>query len=92
MQFDVFGQPTTLTSPRALDAWNDTLLAFLAHAAVTPKHLGDVLETEPGFALGHAVKGMFYILLGRREVLETAHDAYVTAKTAVAESHITTRE
>ncbi|WP_338550009.1 tetratricopeptide repeat protein [Roseovarius phycicola] len=92
MQFDVFGQPTTLTSPRALDAWNDTLLAFLAHAAVTPKHLGDVLEVEPGFALGHAVKGMFYILLGRREVLQTAHDAYAEAKSSAAEGHITPRE
>ncbi len=92
MQFDVFGQPTTLTSPRAMDAWNDTLLAFLAHAAVTPKHLGDVLDAEPNFALGHAVKGMFYILLGRRELMQTAHDAYAAAQTAAVEGHITPRE
>ncbi len=92
MQFDVFGQPTSLTQPRALEAWNDTLLGFLAHAAVTPKHLGDVLEAEPDFALGHAVKGMFYILLGRRELMQTAQDAYTAATTASAQGQITSRE
>ena len=92
MKFDVFGQPTSLTQPATLDAWNNTLLGFLAHAAVTPKHLGDVLEAEPGFALGHAVKGMFYILLGRAELLETAKDAFIAASAAVEQGHVTQRE
>lgn len=92
MKFDVFGQPTSLTSDPALDAWNGTMLAFLAHAAVTPKHLGDVLDAEPDFALGQAVKGMFYILLGRAELLPIAKDAFAAAKTSIAEGHVTARE
>ncbi|MEL6432963.1 MAG: tetratricopeptide repeat protein, partial [Pseudomonadota bacterium] len=67
-------------------------MGFLAHAAITPVHLGKVLELEPGFALGHAVKGMFYILLGRRELMQTAHDAYAAALTGSKEGHITARE
>ncbi|MEL6409607.1 MAG: tetratricopeptide repeat protein [Pseudomonadota bacterium] len=92
MRSDIFGQPTSLNNRAALAAWNDTLMGFLAHAAITPVHLGKVLELEPGFALGHAVKGMFYILLGRRELMQTAHDAYAAALTGSKEGHITARE
>ncbi len=73
-------------------AWNDTMLGFLAHAAVTPRHLGQVLEAAPDFALGHAVKGMFYILLGRRELMQTAEDAHAAARDALDTGGATARE
>ncbi|MEO1140165.1 MAG: tetratricopeptide repeat protein [Pseudomonadota bacterium] len=92
MKFDVFGLPTSLTQDSALEAWNETILGFLAHAAVTPKHLGQVLGAEPGFALGHAVKGMFYILLGRRELMQTAYESQTAAHHALAQGHATKRE
>lgn len=92
MHYDVFGQPTTLSNSSTLEAWNNTLMGFMAHSAVTPKHLADVLNAEPEFALGQAVKGMFYILLGRREVLQTAIDAYDAAKKAREAGQITARE
>ena len=61
MQHDIFGQQTSLDTSKALSDWNGALLGFLAHSAVTPTHLMAVLDAEPGFALGHAVKGMFYL-------------------------------
>ena len=60
MTIDIFGQQTTLASGPALDSWNKTQLAFLAHGAATPEHLGAALTAAPEFALGHAIKGIFY--------------------------------
>jgi hypothetical protein len=66
MTQDIFGQTTTVAAGPALEAWNKTQMAFLAHGAATPVHLGEVLNVAPDFALAQAVKGMFYTLLGRR--------------------------
>lgn len=92
MQQDVFGQMNTLTHPESVQAWNGVLLGFLAHAAVTPQHLGKVLELEPDFALGHAVKGLFMVLLGRSEMITIAHDAAAAARTAVRRQPVSARE
>ncbi|QFT94872.1 hypothetical protein FIU86_18625 [Roseovarius sp. THAF9] len=92
MKTDVFDQPVSLTHETAVEAWNDTMLGFLAHAAVTPEHLGKVLEVEPDFALSHAVKGMFYVLLGRHELLQTAHEAHAAALAALENVGATARE
>ena len=92
MTLDIFGQGTTLQSGPALDAWNKTQLAFLSHGASTPEHLATVLDIEPDFALGQAVKGLFYTLLGRRELMQTAHDALKNARNAAAQQSITKRE
>ncbi|MGK7752992.1 MULTISPECIES: tetratricopeptide repeat protein [unclassified Roseovarius] len=92
MKFDIFDQPISLSRDNAVDAWNKTMLGFLAHAAVTPKLLGEVLEIEPDFALGHAVKGMFYVLLGRRELMQTAREAHINARSALKNSGATPRE
>jgi tetratricopeptide (TPR) repeat protein len=92
MTHDIFGQTTTLTAGLALDSWNKTQLAFLAHGAATPGHLGDTLTAAPEFALGHAVKGMFYVLLGRKELTQTARDALAAARTAANASPISPRE
>ncbi len=92
MTQDIFGQTTTVAPGPALDAWNKTQLAFLAHGAATPGHLGDALTAAPDFALAHAVKGMFYTLLGRRELMPTAREALQAAKTAAVATPISTRE
>ncbi len=92
MKDDIFGQPTSLTQQSSVDDWNAAMLGFLAHAAVTPKHLIAALDAEPGFALGHATKGMFYMLLGRRELLTTVEDALSKARNIVAEGHSDLRE
>ena len=92
MQHDVFGQLTNLEHASSLDDWNAALLGFLAHAAVTPQHLMAVLAAEPGFAMGHAVKGMFYLLLGRRELVNVAQDDLAAAKRALQAGSATARE
>ncbi len=92
MRQDVFGQETTLNSDQAIEAWNATMLAFLAHGAETPQHLGATLAADPDFAMAHATKGMFYLLLGRRELIQTAREALADARRAATAKAPTTRE
>ncbi|MCY4179783.1 MAG: tetratricopeptide repeat protein, partial [Litoreibacter sp.] len=92
MYQDVFGQDTTLTSPKAGAHWDQTLLAFMAHGATTPTHLVATLEEDPNFALGYAVKGMFYLLLGRSELIDTAREALGLAEASAIAAPITPRE
>ena len=92
MYQDVFGQETSLKTRAAGESWDQTLLAFMAHGATTPTHLVATLEAEPDFALGYAVKGMFYILLGRSELLPTAQEALGLAEASAMASPITPRE
>ena len=92
MMQDIFGQDTTLTTAQALDHWNRTQLAFLAHGASTPTHLAETLTAEPDFVLGHTVKAMFYILLGRKELLDTAQAAFAAAEAAQSKAPASKRE
>ncbi|SEW42263.1 hypothetical protein SAMN04488515_2945 [Cognatiyoonia koreensis] len=89
---DVFGQTTTLSNHTALEDWNKTQLAFLAHSASTPIHLGATLDAAPDFALGHAVKAMFYLLLGRSELIATAQDARAAALKSILSNPVSKRE
>ena len=83
MTTDLSGCPTTLgqTSDEraALAAWNDTIRGFLAHAAATPERLERTLRLAPEFALGHACRGLFCLLLARRELVETARACHALA-------------
>ena len=88
----MFGQDVLVNDAKSVDHWNATLMAFLAHSAATPTHLGALLEAEPDFAMGHAVKGMFYFLLGRREMIAGAEDALATAKMHAAARPYNMRE
>ena len=92
MKQDVFGQMNTLSQPASVEAWDGVLLGFMAHAAVTPQHLGKVLELEPDFALGHAVKGLFMVLLGRREMIPVAAEALSAANAAMERQPVSARE
>jgi tetratricopeptide (TPR) repeat protein len=69
---DAFRQPVTLSDEPARDAWSAMCGAFVAHGAATPVHLGNLLELAPDHAGAHALKGLFLVLLGRREVLNDA--------------------
>lgn len=92
MLTDIFGNDVSLETPEALESWNKMQIAFLAHAAITPTHLADVLEREPQFALGHAIKGIFYMMLGRRELVQTASEAEIAARLAIKITSSTPRE
>jgi tetratricopeptide (TPR) repeat protein len=92
MHTDLFGQDTTIASRDALESWNACLSVFMAHGAATPVHLGDTLTKDPSFALGHAVKGLFYMLLGRSELVETAREAYGLAQASATQIPVSARE
>lgn len=80
MREDMNGLSVTLGTTSALEAWNAVQRGFLAHAAATPESLGRVLREAPDFALGHAAKGLFYVLLGRSEMLGAARQALAAAE------------
>ncbi|QXT40900.1 tetratricopeptide repeat protein [Gymnodinialimonas ceratoperidinii] len=91
-QIDCFGQPITIATAAGVEAWNGTQMAFLAHGAATPDRLAETLTADSAFALGHAVKGLFMILLGRGELLPTAREALEAAKTSIRERPVSERE
>lgn len=92
MLTDIFGNDVSLNHPSTRDDWDRMQLAFLAHSAATPTHLAAVLTAEPDFAMGHAVKGLFYMMLGRRELVQTAQEALITAKTSLQQTPASARE
>ncbi len=92
MKFDVCRSPVSLTDQESLSHWNKMILAFLAHGVSTPTHLGDVLKANPQFALGHAARGIFSLMMGRAELISTAQDAYIAARTAATAQEIAPRE
>jgi hypothetical protein len=89
---DIFGCPVTMTAKGDLSAWNDTQMAFLAHAAATPEHLGKTIASDQGFALPIICKGLFSLLLARRELNDVAVEAERQARELIAERAVTGRE
>ncbi|ASP35725.1 tetratricopeptide repeat protein [Labrenzia sp. VG12] len=89
---DQFGYDLTLSDRDALAAWNDTVRAFLAHGKTTPQHLETCLGLAPDFALGHAARGLFCLLLGRRELFATAGECLSIARNSARQTPLTTRE
>ena len=89
---DIFGCPVSIAASGDLQAWNETQLGFLAHAAVTPDHLGRTLASDPDFALPIICKGLFSLLLGRRELNDVAKVAERDARSAMKRRPVTQRE
>jgi tetratricopeptide (TPR) repeat protein len=81
---DATGHDVTVLDAEAVRAWDKTLTAFLAHGAATPIFLQDTLDAEPDFALAWAAKGLFYLLLGRSELVPVARDALAKAHASSA--------
>lgn len=69
----------TALDDTALADWNAMTLAFLAHGRETPVRLAAVLDRAPAFAMGHAARGLFSLLLGRREMVGAAQAAATLA-------------
>ncbi|RED12104.1 tetratricopeptide repeat protein [Pontivivens insulae] len=92
MQTDINGCDISLKTQDAVAQWNAMQRAFLSHGAATPELLGAVLKAEPEFALGHAVKGLLYLSLGRSELRPTVMEALELAQNAAAQGDVTARE
>ncbi|MEP4198908.1 MAG: tetratricopeptide repeat protein [Aliishimia sp.] len=79
MKFDICDGPVSLTHPDTVAHWNAMIHAFLAHSTETPTHLGAVMAAEPDFAMAHAAKGLFSLMMGRKELVKVAQDAHKAA-------------
>ena len=64
--------------------WNALVRAFLAHSARTPEHLEALLAADPEMPLAQACRGLFCLLLGRRELHATAREALDAARRGAA--------
>lgn len=88
----MFGFDLTLSNKQALETWNKTLKGFLSHAGSTGTTLGETLELDDTFALAHACKGLFCLILGRRELDETSIKSLAAAKASDKQNPVTERE
>lgn len=82
---DVCFGDTSLQDAASLNDWNATIRAFLSHGSTTPTHLGAVLAANPDFAMAQALRGLFCMLLGRREMVVTATEALALARAGRAD-------
>ncbi|MCH2075994.1 MAG: tetratricopeptide repeat protein [Rhodobacteraceae bacterium] len=89
---DICTCDVSLSDPEAVKAWNGVAHAVLSHGKTAPQHLGRLLELEPGFAMGHAIKGLSALMLARKELIEPARQANVAAQAALAQGAATERE
>ena len=92
MNFDICQSPVSLSCPTMLSEWNAMVRAFLAHGTATPTHLGAVLHGDPDFAMGHAARGLFSLMMGRLELVATAKEALAAARTALTHRPAQMRE
>ncbi len=76
---DLFGCAIATDRPEAAAAWDAMAMAFLAHGAATPAHLGAALDADPDLVIAHAAKGLFSLMLGRRELTPVAAEAHAAA-------------
>lgn len=79
MYQDRSGAFIALSNQEATRHWDAMTAAFLAHGHATPEHLGGLIAAEPELALPYAVKGLFCVMLGRREMTDVAGDCAATA-------------
>ncbi|WP_223426714.1 tetratricopeptide repeat protein [Tateyamaria pelophila] len=92
MMHDICNAPVSLNDTKLVSEWNGMIRAFLAHGTATPTHLGAVLEGAPDFAMGYATKGLFSLMMGRKELNGVAREAGQAAVAALAVSGGSTRE
>ena len=86
MHFDICEGSVSVGHAASLGQWNGMIHAFLAHSAQTPAYLGRLLAAEPDLAIGHAAKGLFCLMLARREMIQPAREALASAQRAHAGS------
>lgn len=89
---DICACPVTLHSDQSVRTWNCVILGLLSHGTQTPLHLGQLMEAEPEFAMGHAARGLFCLMTGRAEVFPAAREALKSATAAATDQQITARE
>ncbi|MDW3224749.1 MAG: tetratricopeptide repeat protein [Paracoccaceae bacterium] len=90
--YDICQSPVSLSTPSAVEDWNRMIRAFLAHGTATPTHLAAVMQSNPDFAMGHAARGLFSLMMGRAELTSVAQEAATSARIALSNSPASARE
>ncbi|MEM7444974.1 MAG: tetratricopeptide repeat protein [Pseudomonadota bacterium] len=89
---DCRGLDVTAGSALAVSAFDDAIRAFLRHGRDTPDHLKVAFGHDPDLTIAHAAKGLWSVLMGRREVLPVAKQALQDAKSSLSHRGGTARE
>ena len=89
---DQFGLDITLSNPKILDSWNNTILSFLAHGADVSKNLNLTLKQSELFPMPYIASGYFSMLLGQKNLVEGAISSYKEASRQAKIIEITKRE
>ncbi|MBO9409259.1 tetratricopeptide repeat protein [Shimia sp. R9_1] len=92
MLTDISACEVSLSNEEALSAWNNVILGVLSHGQTTGDHLNRLLTLAPDFAMGHAMKGLSCLMLGRRELVSVAQSASDDAQRALTQGGATKRE
>ncbi len=85
MTRDICGAETDFDDAAAHRAWNAMVRGFLAHDLHAPDHLAETLRAAPHSALALAARGLFCLMLGRREMVAAAREAAQAAGLALRE-------
>ncbi len=92
MHTDICNCKVSLTDAAAVAEWNGMILGFLSHSKTVPGYLKRLLELSPGYAMAYAAKGLFAMMMGKRELIATAAEASAHAQAALAKGGATYRE
>ena len=92
MFHDIYNSPVSLSEQSQLDDWNGAVHGLLSHGKKTPVHLGAHLDANPIFAMGHAARDFFMIMMGRKELLAVAYEAVKAANLMLREHGGNARE
>jgi len=92
MLVDTCACNVSLSDPKALAAWNGVVHGVLSHGSQTGNHLDSLLTLAPDFAMGHAMKGLACLMLGRREMIAVAQAANDEAQRLLAQGCALARE
>ncbi|MFW2589885.1 tetratricopeptide repeat protein [Sagittula sp. SSi028] len=92
MRTDISTSDISLDDDKALHHWNGVIHGVLSHGQATGDHLAALTTQAPDFAMGHAMKGLACLMLGRRELFDAAQAASDAATRALSLGGATARE
>lgn len=90
MPNDARGLPLSTDSDEAARHYNAAIDAYFEYRTSAGKHAKAAVEADPGFALGHCLRGYLFMLFGARAFHGKAREALVLAETAGVD--VTARE
>jgi tetratricopeptide (TPR) repeat protein len=77
---DINGLPLSTRAAAAAESYNRALASLLGNRADLSAHVTAVLEADPGFALGHCLRGFVMMLAFKRAFVGFASDAHRAAQ------------